>query len=191
MWKSSSNSGLAPMCAIARWPSAIRWSVARRATATSSTVRVVETRVRPADRDDRKTDLEEPPGLLLAELDRDRDDAVHALPAQERVEDLAALRLVGRDVVQRDVVARGAAARWPCRSAPSRRTTGRGTARGRRCCACARRRDSTPPPRRRSRGSWPPPRRGRGWGPRRCRARSARARPSRSTRPPRGRPRRC
>ncbi len=36
-----SNSGLAPMCAISRWPSAIRCSVASRATATSSTVSVV------------------------------------------------------------------------------------------------------------------------------------------------------
>ena len=40
MWKSMSNSWLAPMCAISRWPRAIRCSVASRATPRSSTVRV-------------------------------------------------------------------------------------------------------------------------------------------------------
>ena len=82
-----SNSGLAPMCAMSRWPSATRCSVARRATATSSTVSVVSARVGPADRDHRQVELEQPLGLVVAELDRDRDDAVDALAAQERLED--------------------------------------------------------------------------------------------------------
>ena len=46
-----------------------------------------QARVGPADRDHRQVELEQPLGLVLAELDRDRDDAVDALAAQERLED--------------------------------------------------------------------------------------------------------
>ena len=100
-----SNSGLAPMCAISRWPSAMRCSVASRATRDVVDGEGRQPRVRSADRDHRQVELEQAIGLGVAELDRDRDDAVDALAAQERLEDVSRSVAIGGEAVQRDVVA--------------------------------------------------------------------------------------
>ena len=82
----------------------MRCSVARRATATSSIVRVRTPGDGAADADERLAEVVQARDLVLGELERHGDHGVDALAQQEVLEDARPLLPVARQVVEREVV---------------------------------------------------------------------------------------
>ena len=93
------------MWAMRECPSAMRCSVASRATAASSMVRVRTPGIGPPTPTSGLAELVQAGHLGLGELERDGDHRVDPLAQQEVLEHARALAAVARQVVEREVVA--------------------------------------------------------------------------------------